>query len=348
MLILIPTYQPSLILVDLVKTIADNLVSSETRFEIVVVDDGSTNQESKETFRSLKVMKNVSVLRHSYNLGKGAALKTGLAYAIESNALFMVTADADGQHCSDDIVKLFKHEKDQENLVLGVRTFSKDTPLRSRIGNMITRFVFRLIYRMDVGDTQTGLRKIPRSFFNDFIQISSNGYEYEFKALIKATRMQRVSKTPIKTIYEPGNPTSHFRPLFDSAKIYYVLFRHIILAACISILDFSLFTLGIYLGFKTFLVIACTRSIAIVFYFLLAKEFVFRTSGDIKVEFLKFFLLVFLNSLILTPFIEFASSSLGMHHSVAYIIGTFFLYIFNFVVQKLFVFKEARSKNGQN
>lgn len=161
MLILIPAYQPTLILVDLVKKIKENITENlddlENRFEILVIDDGSTNIDSEEVFRSLELMKNVTVLHHPNNRGKGAALKTGLAYALESNVSFVVTADADGQHCPDDIGKLFKYENDLENLVLSVRTFAKDTPFRSRIGNLITGFVFRLIHRVNVEDTQTGL-----------------------------------------------------------------------------------------------------------------------------------------------------------------------------------------------
>lgn len=342
-MILIPAYQPSLVLVDLINNIkkkfSEKVSCASDKPKILIVNDGSTNQESKEVFQKLKVMGGVKVLQHPNNKGKGAAIKTGIEYAAKMNISFIVTADADGQHCANDIIKLLTCAKYPDNLILGVRKFNYNSPLRSRFGNAITKFIFRLLYKIDIKDTQTGLRKIPSSLFNDFLQISSNGYEFEFDSLIRSARMRKISQIPIKTIYELGNPTSHFRPFLDSAKIYYVLSRHIILAISISMLDYSLFTLGTtVLGLNTFLVIACSRGLALILYFFLAKEFVFRSLGNMKTEFFKFFLLVFLNTIILAPFIDFTSSTIGMDRTFAYIIGTFFLYTFNFIVQKVFVF----------
>ena len=83
------------------------------------------------------------VLTHPVNRGKGAALKTGFAFIAEhAPGQEVVCADSDGQHRPDDVLRVAACVRDGADLVLGVRGFTGEVPLRSRFGNSLTRVLF--------------------------------------------------------------------------------------------------------------------------------------------------------------------------------------------------------------
>ena len=117
----------------------------------------------------------------------------------------------------------------QRSIILGVRTKpdpnageeGTKVPLRSKIGNSTTVGFFALATGARVADTQTGLRGFTPQILDWLLQIPGDKYEYEFSMLLRATRADvELVQVPIVKVYEPGNPTSHFRPLQDSALIY--------------------------------------------------------------------------------------------------------------------------------
>ena len=201
---------------------------SEVFQAIVVVDDGS-GPAFAPTFEQCKV----TVLRHEKNLGKGAALRTGIKYALAHHPdCGVVTADADGQHHAEDIIKVAgRLEREPDAMILGARGFDGDVPGRSRVGNRVSRLVFRMLMGQNLGDTQTGLRGIPRRLLRDLAMMNSTGYEFEVDMLTAAKHLSvPIVEQPIRTIYAPGNPTSHFNPLKDSMRIGFVLARFTMLS----------------------------------------------------------------------------------------------------------------------
>ena len=111
--VLIPAYKPELRMLDVIAEL------SAYEFDLVVVDDGSG-----DGYRTLfdEASKSAVVLRHEVNRGKGAALKTGIGYIDRhyQKPYVIVTADADGQHRTEDIVKVSRVAADHpDSLVLG-------------------------------------------------------------------------------------------------------------------------------------------------------------------------------------------------------------------------------------
>ena len=210
---LIPAFNPTALLAELVK----NLASSEFA-AIIVVNDGSL-ESCNQIFCQLEQIEQVTLLRHAVNLGKGAALKTGLnhIYCNSSGCDGVVVIDADGQHLVDDTLKVAcALENNPRCLVMGVRTFDGDVPLRSKIGNALTGFLFRMMTGTHLSDTQTGLRGIPRSFIPVLLQISANGYEFELEMLLACRNTGRpMMQQPIRTVYIEDNRSSHFNPIVD-------------------------------------------------------------------------------------------------------------------------------------
>lgn len=214
--VLIPAFNPDEKLLALLKEL-------KGRFSrIVLVDDGSVR--GRDIFAKASGMVE-KILVHPVNRGKGAALKTGLDYIGDCDT---VTADADGQHTPDDIVRVADALKVQrDGLVLGTRTFSGDVPLRSRFGNFWTRWFFFFMTGLNVRDTQTGLRGIPAPLVRRVAGIAGDRYEFEM-AMLADTRHHKSKplQIPISTVYIDSNSTSHFQPLADTVRIYRSLLQY--------------------------------------------------------------------------------------------------------------------------
>src|SRR5262249_5437925 len=158
---------------------------------IVVVDDGS-GAAFEGRFLEVRGLPKGTVLGHAVNLGKGAALKTGFNHVLRElrDVSTIVTADAGGQHLVEDICRIGEAAATEpERLLLGVRQFGKDAPLRSRFGNSFTRVLFRILIGQHVSDTQTGLRGIPLRLAAQSLRVRSYGYEFELDMLVLAKHL---------------------------------------------------------------------------------------------------------------------------------------------------------------
>ena len=224
-LLVVPAYNPTAGLPDLVHRIL--AASPPLLAGAVVVDDGSA-APARSVFAAVEQVAGAVVLRRGGNGGKGAALKDGFAHALERwpAAIGVVTADADGQHDPDDVLRVARAlTAHPDHLVLGVRAFEGPVPLRSWIGNRSARALVRLLTGGRFTDTQTGLRGWPRVMAERSGRLSSNGYDFELDALLAFRDVPRI-EVPIATIYLDENRHSHFRPVRDSLRIGRVLWRH--------------------------------------------------------------------------------------------------------------------------
>lgn len=214
MTILIPAYQPDSRLPLMVEELQKRLVS-----RIVVVDDGSGPQY-RGLFRALEGM-SCTVLSYSQNRGKGYALKAGfqhiLTHTYEDDGV--VTADADGQHLAEDIMKIAAAVSNaSDEIVLGVRRFGQQTSLRSRIGNSMSSLLFRAVCGKEIRDTQTGLRGFPLLLLPRLIKIAGDRFDYETNVLAEAcAHGTALRQMEIAAVY--GTSASHYRTVADSFEI---------------------------------------------------------------------------------------------------------------------------------
>jgi dolichol-phosphate mannosyltransferase len=228
--LVIPAFRPPPILPDLIETIS-SIDTDRVLASIVVVDDGSEPAYA-QTFEAAAHVPRVTIVRRDTNGGQGAALKSGIEHALaaDPDLAGVVTADADGQHAPEDVVKIARaFAARTDEVLLGVRSFGPDVPLRSRFGNILTHYLVAWLAGLRVVDTQTGLRGWPRRGCERNLRNAANGFEFNLSTLLAAAAAgDPIVQLPIRTIYEPGNPSSHFRPLHDSIRIYRVLTRHAI------------------------------------------------------------------------------------------------------------------------
>lgn len=216
--LLIPVYDPD----DRFPALLRKLKERFSR--LVVVDDGSTR--NRAVFDAVKPMVE-RVLTHPVNRGKGAAIKTGLAFL--GAQADVITVDADGQHTLEDIQKIAEAlPRQRRGLVVGVRDFGPRAPFRSRWGNWWTKWIFRLVTGLKIRDTQTGLRGIPAELVERVAHLPGERYEFEMVMLADARfHAAPPLQIPIATVYLEGNATSHFQPVRDTFRIFGALFQEI-------------------------------------------------------------------------------------------------------------------------
>ncbi len=331
-IIVIPAFNPDETLPQLVAELIDAAVCRS----IVIVDDGSTTSSGREAIRHAETH-GATILRHRENLGKGAAIRTGIRFGIDNGAGFVVTADADGQHLAHDINRVARRTAETGQFTIGYREFGPDVPLRSRFGNALTTALFRLMLRSPIRDTQSGLRGYPADSFDALLQIDSDRYEYELDVLLKL-RDQPVEQVPIDTVYEPGNPSSHFRPLVDSARIYFVFLRHTTVALIFWLIDFIGFML-LSLILPLNVAFAVVRPLVAIAYFFGMRRLVYHSHGSILWQFVQYLILVLFNVFIATAVISSMMPSGKTPAVLFYVATTTVMFFVNFLVQRYLIFR---------
>ncbi|MBI5675811.1 MAG: bifunctional glycosyltransferase family 2/GtrA family protein [Nitrospirae bacterium] len=335
--ILIPAYNPDGHLEQLVEDLIEAGVG-----HIIVVNDGSS-AESAPVFERIRNFKQCHLLTHAVNLGKGRALKTGLNYCYLHfpDSTGVVTADADGQHLSEDILKTAKSLKDnQDKLILGTRSFGKSTPLRSLIGNVITRRLFSFLVGMKISDTQTGLRGIPRKYIPAFLQLDGERYEFEMSMLIAAKEHAiGLKEEPIGTIYIENNRASHFNPLIDSMKIYFLLIRFAFSSFFAASMDLVVFAVSYNFIFKSLLSsIILGRLIASVINFSVNRRIVFHSSDSILKTVIKYYALTASIMVLAFSMISTMVNQFEMNVFLAKVLAEILLFMASFSIQRDFIF----------
>lgn len=336
----IPAFNPP----DTLKDLVENLVINGSFLTIIVVNDGS-RPDYLPTFESISKKRTVKVIENSTNLGKGAALRAGINEAFLENPGLtgIVTADADGQHSAEDIILISDCTKSKPNHIgLGYRDFTSKVPLRSLLGNQLSRILYRILFGLKLKDTQTGLRYLPRQFAIYCLTMESNGYEFETEQLIQSAKLKiPIIEIPIQTIYSNSGQQSHFSPFFDSLRIYFLVARYALSSIATTTVDLIVFAASIYMGVGIVLANLIGRSIALFVQYSLLGSFVFRRPGGV-IRFFFFVLYVLV--------IGFISGLLQVSLPLASSIGPFgakivietCVYIFNFLFLRDILFSKRK------
>ncbi len=355
---IIPAYEPDILMLDLLTEL------SFTSIQPIVINDGSAPAYDT-VFTAAE--KHAVVLSHPENRGKGCALKTGLTWLKDNmtGPYLVVTLDADGQHTVPDAMRVCRSaEQNPDSLVLGSRELKKEIPLRSRIGNSITRLVYRTATGLRVHDTQTGLRAFHSRHVPKMLEIRGDRYEYEMNVLMTYAREKiPIREETIATIYLDQNSRSHFNTVRDSVRIYREILKFSASSLCrflreilkfsgTSIISFfidygfySLFTL-LTAGLGTASIPVSNISARVIsagVNFTLNRKFVFRSRKNLLRSALEYFLLAAVILAGNTLVLYLLSDMLGMNRYIAKLITEIFFFLVSWIVQRLFVF---RSRNG--
>jgi putative flippase GtrA len=339
--LLIPAYQPDIKLLHLIEEL-----NKKHYLNIIIINDGSSNA-SNFIFSKLSTYKNVKIIRHKENRGKGAAIKSGIRHYIKGKhreSIGLITLDADGQHTPNDVIKLYNfsllHVK---SLNIGSRNFyqKNNVPFRSMFGNKITSYIFKAFFKKNIKDTQSGLRFIPNSILTTILQYKSHGYALELEMLISAVKEGiSVKEMPIKTIYLDSNNSSHFRPIIDSLKIYFVFLRFGFCSLITSFIDYTIFFLSYKFGLNLFQALLQSRVISGLFNFVSNKFITFRSHRNLFHQLPKYLTLVIVNLIISYYLITFFTPIFFENILAAKLISELLLFFVSFLVMNFFIFNK--------
>jgi glycosyltransferase involved in cell wall biosynthesis len=291
--LIIPSYEPDERLVSLIKDLTNEKYADLS--PIIIVNDGSTDEKYIRLFNEVaRISDRVVLLSHEINKGKGAALKTAFRYVCEElqDVIGVVTADSDGQHTPDCILKVSNALCEyKDRLILGIRDFEGgNIPWKSKFGNNLTIKVFSYISGLHVNDTQTGLRGIPYQFLQKCLEIKYDRFEYEMQMLLETIGVCDIHEVKIETVYDSAEEhQTHFNPVLDSIKIYSVLgkrFTSFIISSCSScIIDVGIFTLlccvlkekGFNNSMYVFVATVCARIVSAIYNYIINYKLVFNS-----------------------------------------------------------------------
>ncbi|MDR0900591.1 MAG: glycosyltransferase family 2 protein [Methanobrevibacter sp.] len=196
--IVVPAYNEEKSVGNVIEEIA------KLNYKVILVDDGSKDNTNKIA-NSIKdkFPNNIFIYKHVLNRGLGAALNTGMYASLRRNAKYVVTFDADGQHAVEDIAKVIKPLINGEaDVVIGARPF-EDMPKSKNFANSVMNLLTRIFYRVNVKDSQSGLRAFKAEVIPK-LKIISQGYgvSSEFIREIRRNNL-KLKEVTITTIYTP-------------------------------------------------------------------------------------------------------------------------------------------------
>lgn len=164
--------------------------------EIIVVDDGSNDCSA-----AIAMAAGANVVRHPYNIGNGAAVKSGMRAA---KGRFIVMMDGDGQHKPEDIPKLLA-DADRYHMVVGARAKGSKLRMHRNLANMVYNLLASYVTRFKVQDLTSGFRVIRRRDALRFIDLLPNTFSYPTTLTLACLRSGlTVQYVPIQTLYRAG------------------------------------------------------------------------------------------------------------------------------------------------
>lgn len=198
------------------RSLLPRLRQQATDAEIIVVDDGSTDDTL-----ALCASENIKTVRHNYPMGNGAAIKTGARAARGKTIIFM---DADGQHRPEDIPALLDKFSEGYDMVVGARQSGSHAGAHRAIANdFFSRFASWMVMQ-NIQDLTSGFRIVNAAKFRQFLYLLPNGFSYPTTITMSFFRAgYGVAYIPIHTPRRIGR--SHIRPLRDGVRFLLIIIK---------------------------------------------------------------------------------------------------------------------------
>ena len=199
-----------------IAEIITELLALDLIDEVIIVDDGSTDQT-----KIIAETSGAKVIQHPYSKGNGAAIKSGARAASGDIIVFM---DADGQHDTADIPRLLTQIQAGFDLVVGARQNGSQASHCRGIANAVYNHLASYMTEHKVEDLTSGFRAVRADKFREFLYLLPNGFSYPTTSTMAFFRAgYAVAYVPIHTAKRIGK--SHIKPIQDSMRFLLIIFK---------------------------------------------------------------------------------------------------------------------------
>lgn len=206
--VVIPSYNVAKTIGNIVREIRQQDI------DVIVIDDGSSDLTFDKAAQSAAI-----VLSNKTNLGKGASLKRGFAYALEKGYDALIAMDGDGQHLSSDVVnflKAYEANPDADIIVGNRMNCPLGMPFARQLTNRVMSGLISFICKQDIPDSQNGFRLIKSALLKA-LDLKSDRFEVESEMIIKgAQKGAKIMSIPICSVYK--NSGSQINPITDTVR----------------------------------------------------------------------------------------------------------------------------------
>lgn len=213
--IVIPAYGEEAVIGSLIRHIHQVMKDLKIRYEILVVDDASTDSTAHCAKEA-----GAKVLNHPYNLGNGAAIKTGIRHAHGKALVFI---DGDGQHMPEDIPRLLE-DLQKYDMVVGARNKQTEAAAHRIFANFIYNSLASYMCGRRIPDLTSGFRAVRARVAREFIGLLPNTFSYPTTITLAAVRSgYSLNYVPIKVLSRTGK--SKIKLLQDGIRFLIIIFK---------------------------------------------------------------------------------------------------------------------------
>lgn len=248
--VIIPAFNEGAAIRNVIPRIREIVSRLDKDHEIIVVDDGS----SDDTAENAKAA-GARVIRHPYNIGNGASIKTGIRHA---RGKIFVTMDGDGQHNPEDIPTLVS-KIGPYDMIVGSRNSASDTDAHRDIANMVFNSLASYVSGRKIEDLTSGFRAVKAYVARQFMYLFPNRFSYPTTITLSVVRAgYRLGYEPIRFERRSKNSKSKIKPLQDGFRFLMIILRIAVFYAPLKVfapLSIFIFLLGVAYGlFRIFIV----------------------------------------------------------------------------------------------
>ncbi len=213
--LVIPAYNEAETIAAVINRAHRVMKKLERAYEIIVVDDGSQDTTAERAHHACAL-----VISHPYNIGNGAAVKTGIRNA---RGEVLVMLDGDGQHAPEDIPRLLE-KLGPYDMVVGARTHESDTSVHRDIANGIYNWFASYVCGRKIEDLTSGFRAVKADIARGFVYLLPNTFSYPTTITLATVRSgYSLAYVPIKTVRRVGS--SKIKLLRDGSRFLLIILK---------------------------------------------------------------------------------------------------------------------------
>src|SRR6266508_4451946 len=241
--VVMPAFNECDVIGDIIKQIRVVVEEIDESYEIIVIDDGSAD-DTAQIARSA----GATVIQHPYNIGNGAAIKTGIRAARGS---ILITLDGDGQHDPNDIPKLLENLGPYDMVVVN-RKSESDTAAHRDVANMVFNLLASYVAGRKIEDLTSGFRAVKTHIARQFVYLLPNTFSYPSTLTLSVVRAgYSLGYQPIRFARRIGKTKSKINPLRDGLRFLLIILKIAVFYAPLKIfvpLSALIFLLGVAYG----------------------------------------------------------------------------------------------------